>query len=166
MKVDENLVRAIPAPGSMHLPAHAGLGMAGTRARVGCVPQSLQEVLAALLPFPSGEHVSRSLLSDSLAHRAEGRLNEALECLKAALQSEPNRREILIDMGEVYFKMNRSEEGLECWRQVGGLSPEWGQDLGDPRQMEVAVQRWRGESLLDLDPCEAQVKIAEVLIGS
>ena len=82
-----------------------------------------------------------------------------------ALALEPEWGEVLIELGELYFKLNRSEEGLALWLRASVLTPEWGEDLRDPTQMEAAVDRWQKYTIFPLDYPDVLVKIAEALIG-
>jgi len=153
---DPGLVRAVPAPDALRpLPAHAGFA--------GGLPQPLGSVLDDLLaPVPE----PAALVRETLGLRAAGRPEAARDVLCRALEQAPWNRELLVELGEVHFKLNRSEEGLACWRMAGGPAPGWDGDFQDPVQQEELAARWADASLARPAPLEAKVKAAELLAGA
>jgi putative glycosyltransferase (TIGR04372 family) len=156
---DEALVCPVPAPASIHIKTHAALGMRATSALFEIEPQPIEAVLESLIPL------SPPLWKKSLEQRAAGRFREALELLKGAVEAAPSRVELLVELGEVYFKMNRSEEGLACWRDAAPLARRWGSDLTMPDQLKAALDEMSASCLMGENRAEIHLKIVEILIG-
>jgi putative glycosyltransferase (TIGR04372 family) len=150
------LVRPVRAPEGLSAPA------AGPEADL--PRQPLAAVLDELLePRPEDP---AALLRRALAARATGRPQEALAPLGRALVQAPWDRELLVDLGEVYFKLNRSEEGLACWRMAGGPPSELDGDFLDARRREAAAAAWMATVRVPHESAGALLKLAQLLAGS
>jgi len=151
---DPRLVRPVAAPSAVSAPPRAG----------GSPVQSLGAVLDDLLAPPPPD--PGALLREALDLRAAGRPDAARDTLGRALEQAPWDRELLVELGEAYFKLNRSEEGLACWRMAGGPDPGWDGDFQDPVLQEQAAARWIESGRAETGPVEAKLKVAEWLAGA
>lgn len=155
--VDPGLVRPEPAPATLH-------PLAPIAARSDREAQSLASLLDDLLAPPPPP--AATLLRQALDQRAAGRHDGARATLAAAVAQEPWNRELLLHLGESFFKANRSEEGLACWRMAGGVPPGADGDLLDAAQRARLAGHWSDTCLGHPDPEEVRVQLAELLIGS
>lgn len=152
------LVRPVSAPEEARAPEPA----AG--AEPDLPGQSLAEVLDDLLaPRPAAP---AALLRQALEARAANRAPEAVAALGLAVAQAPWDRELLVDLGEAYFKLNRSEEGLACWRMGGGPPPELDGDFLAPAHREAAAAGWMDAVRVPHESAGALLKLAELLAGA
>lgn len=119
-----------------------------------------------LLRLSRAEVSAEALARMGHALKGEERWAEALRLLHLARTLKPAWGELLLEIGEVYFKLNRSEEGLTAWLDAQVLTPAWGSDLREPAQLEAAIRRYLSESLLPCAFPDVLVKLAQALIGA
>jgi putative glycosyltransferase (TIGR04372 family) len=92
------------------------------------------------------------------------RPEEALAPLQHAAASDPTWVEAHLALGEVFFKLGRSEEALGAWFRVKGVASPSG-DLRSLEAQDLSLQRWQAEATVPLEASSALVNLGEHLLG-
>ncbi len=171
----EAALAAVPAADRLHHPlglAYRGLGdmdkareHLGQRGKVGVKPAD--PLIDELPELKTGERVF--LLRGHMAFRA-GRIEEAAEAFRAALDAKPDSVRARINLGSALAGAGRREEALAIYREalelepdnrtarfnLGALLAQAGDAAGAAEALEVAVR-------LDASDVEARLELARAL---
>ena len=84
----------------------------------------LANLLALCLIFISLSASASQSYRDGVDALKAGKFEEALNYLKQASEAQPQAAEIWWELGWVYWRLDRYEEGVTAWNRVKSLNPE------------------------------------------